>query len=65
MLEGFGMLTCLKKLNMWGCEALEGFPSGLNNLIALEEIDFSTCRGLKHVPEELGMLTCLKKLSMF
>ena len=40
MSEGFGTLTCLKKLYMSECEALEVFPSGLNNLITLEELDF-------------------------
>jgi len=62
--EGFGTMTCLKKLNMWECEALEVFPSGLNNLTSLEELNFSKCRALKNVPEGFGTLTCLKKLKM-
>ena len=41
------MLTSLKKLKMLKCEALEVFPFGLNNLVALEELDFSKCLALK------------------
>jgi hypothetical protein len=41
--EGFGTLTCLDTFNMSECEALEVFPSGLSNLIALEELEFSKC----------------------
>ena len=41
MPEGFGTLTCLKKLKMWECDALEAFTIGLSSLIALEELKFS------------------------
>ena len=36
--EGLGGLTCLKKLYMCDCEALEEFPSGVCTLKALEEL---------------------------
>jgi hypothetical protein len=36
--EGFGTLTCLKKLVMSKCEALEVFPHELFIFIALEEL---------------------------
>jgi hypothetical protein len=65
MPQGFGTLTCLKKLNMWEYEALEVFPFGLSNLIALEELNFFKYRALKHVPEGFGALTCLRKLGMW
>ena len=65
MLEGFGTLTCLRILCIWECEALEVFPSGLNNLMALEELDFSYYQALKDMPEGFGTLTCLKKLMMW
>ena len=35
--EGLGGLTCLKKLYMSECEALEEFQSGVCTLIELEE----------------------------
>ena len=50
---------------MWKCEALEVFPSRLNNLIALEELDCLKCRALEHVPNGFGMLRFLKKLDMW
>jgi hypothetical protein len=37
----FGGLRSLKKIDMWECEALEGFPLGLNNLSKLEELNLS------------------------
>ena len=61
----FGMLTCLNKLDMWECEALEEFPSVLSNLTALEQLNFSKCRVLKHVPEGFGASTCSKKVKMW
>jgi hypothetical protein len=38
--EGFGGLTCSKKLYMGNCEALEEFPSRICTLKALEELFF-------------------------
>jgi hypothetical protein len=40
-----------EELNIWGCEVLEVFPTGLSNLVALEELKFSHFLALKHVPE--------------
>ena len=59
-----GGLTSLKKLDMWGCEALEEFPPGLSKLRALEELNFSECRSLMKIPEGFGGLTSLEKLLM-
>nr|PNR47059.1 hypothetical protein PHYPA_014179 [Physcomitrium patens] len=62
--KGFRSLTCLKKLYMWECEALEEFPSRLPNLITLEELNFLNCRNLKKLLEGFGSLIYLKKLFM-
>ena len=50
---------------MWECEALEDFPLGVSNLVALEELHFARCRALKRIPESFGTLTNLKLLHMF
>ena len=34
---------------MFECEALDEFPVGVSNLVALEELHFSTCREWKRV----------------
>ena len=62
--EGLAGLTCLKKLCMWNCEALEEFPSAVCTLKALEELEFKGCKSLRRIPEGLGGLPCLKKLYM-
>jgi hypothetical protein len=41
------------------------FPSRLNNLIALEKLEFCTCQALKHVRIRFETITCLKILSMW
>jgi Leucine-rich repeat (LRR) protein len=63
--EGLGGLTCLKKLYMNDCEALEEFPLGICTLKALEDLQLEGCKSLKTIPEGLGGLTCLKKLYMY
>jgi hypothetical protein len=50
---------------MWGCEALEEFPLGVSNLLALEELDFARCRSLEMISECLGNLQKLKILHMW
>jgi len=35
------------------------------HLIALEELSFTKCEALKHIPKEFATLTCLKKLYMW
>ena len=47
---------------MFECEALEEFPLGVSNLIALEELNFAGCRILKGIPESFGTLEKLKIL---
>jgi len=37
--ESFAKLTKLKELSMFECEALEEFPVGVSNLVALEELN--------------------------
>ena len=56
---------CLKDISLTNCNNLENFIKILSNLIALEELNFSKCQDLKHVPEGFGRLTCLKKLAMW
>ena len=50
---------------MFECEALEEFPLGVSNLLALEELHFATCQALKTIPESFGTLTKLKILCMY
>ena len=50
---------------MFECEALEEFPLGVGNLLALEELSFGACWALKTIPESFGNLTKLKMLGMF
>jgi hypothetical protein len=50
---------------MWGCEALEEFPIGVSNLLALEELHFAECGSLKMISESLGNLQKLKILRMW
>jgi hypothetical protein len=47
---------------MYECEALEEFPVGVSNLVALEELHFGTCRALKRIPESFANLTKLKNI---
>ena len=63
--KGLEHLTCLVKLQLFGCEALEEFPSGVSTLIALKELYFHECKSLKLIPEGFEGLTCLKKLIMW
>ena len=52
--ESFGYLTKLKILCMFEYEALEGFPVGVSNLVALERLNFVACRTLKAIPNVLA-----------
>ena len=51
-------------VDMFWCEGLEVLPSRFSNLIALDELDFSTYQALKHVRVGFGILSCLEILCM-
>jgi hypothetical protein len=48
---------------MFACEALEEFPVGVSNLVALEDLNFATCGALKRIPESFANLTKLKNIA--
>jgi hypothetical protein len=50
---------------MYECEALEEFPVGVSNLVALEELHLGRCRALKMILESFANLTKLKILCRF
>ena len=54
VLEGFGGMTCLKKLGMWDCKALEEFYSGICTLKALKDLQYNGCKSLRKIPKKVG-----------
>ena len=54
-----------KNTRTFECEALEEFPVGVSNLVALEELHFAKCRALTRILENFANLTKLKILRMF
>ena len=55
-----GGLACLKELHMWGCEAMEKFPSEIHMLMAFERFDFCGCTFLKILKGFGGFEHCRK-----
>ncbi|XP_021802836.1 disease resistance protein RGA2-like isoform X2 [Prunus avium] len=43
-------MPCLRKLKIWRCEKLSGWPSGLEYCTSLQELDIKYCQNLRHLP---------------
>ncbi|VVA39714.1 Hypothetical predicted protein, partial [Prunus dulcis] len=58
-------MPCLRKLTIDKCEKLSSCPSGLEYCTSLQELHFTNCQNLRHLPVDgLQTLVSLKELTL-